>query len=63
MRGVIYARYSMDNQREQSIEEVGREDTAYVRKNENDIVGTYIDKVYSAKADKRDEFHYMIKTN
>jgi len=41
----------------------GREDTAYVRKNGNDIVGTYIDKVYSAKADKRDEFHYMIKTN
>lgn len=43
MRGVIYARYSSDNQREESIEGQIRENTAFARKNGIDIVDTYID--------------------
>ena len=49
MRGVIYARYSSDNQREESIEGQIRENTAFARKNGIDIVDTYIDRAYSAK--------------
>ena len=48
MKGVIYARYSSDNQREESIEGQIRENTAYANKNGIDIVGTYIDCAYSA---------------
>ena len=61
MKGVIYARYSSDNQREESIEGQIRENTAYARKNGIDIVGTYIDRAYSAKTDNRPEFQKMIK--
>ena len=61
MRGVIYARYSSDNQREESIEGQIRENTAYAQKNGIDIVGTYIDRAYSAKTDNRSEFQRMIK--
>jgi len=61
MKGVIYARYSSDNQREESIEGQIRENTAYARKNDIDIVGTYIDRAYSAKTDNRPEFQKMIK--
>ena len=38
MRGVIYARYSADNQREESIEGQIRENTAYAEKNGITIV-------------------------
>ena len=61
MRGVIYARYSSDNQREESIEGQIRENTAYANKNGIDIVGTYIDRAFSAKTDNRPEFQRMIK--
>ena len=61
MRGVIYARYSSDNQREESIEGQSRENTAFARKNGIDIVDTYIDRAYSAKTDNRPEFQRMIK--
>ena len=61
MQGVIYARYSSDNQREESIEGQIRENTAYAQKNGIDIVGTYIDRAYSAKTDNRPEFQRMIK--
>ena len=61
MKGVIYARYSSDNQREESIEGQIRENTAYANKNGIDIVGTYIDRAYSAKTDNRPEFQKMIK--
>ena len=61
MTGVIYARYSSDNQREESIEGQIRENTAYAQKNGIDIVGTYIDRAYSAKTDNRPEFQRMIK--
>ena len=61
MRGVIYARYSSDNQCEESIEGQIRENTAYANKNGIDIVRTYIDRAYSAKTDNRPEFQRMIK--
>ena len=61
MRGVIYARYSSDNQREESIEGQIRENTAYAEKNGITIVGHYIDCALSAKTDNRPEFQLMIK--
>ena len=61
MRGVIYARYSSDNQRKESIEGQIRGNTAYAQKNGIDIVGTYIDRAYSAKTDNRPKFQRMIK--
>ena len=60
MRGVIYARYSSDNQREESIEGQIRENTAYAEKNGITIVGHYIDRAFSAKTDDRPEFQRMI---
>ena len=61
MRGVINARYSSDNQREESIEGQIRENTAYAEKNGITIVGTYIDRALSAQTDDRPEFQRMIK--
>ena len=48
MTGVIYARYSSDNQREESIEGQIRENTAFAEKNGITIVGHYIDRAVSA---------------
>ena len=61
MRGVIYARYSSYNQREESIEGQIRENTAFADKNGIEIVGTYIDRALSAKTDNRPEFQRMVK--
>lgn len=61
MKGVIYARYSSDNQREESIEGQIRENTAYAEKNGITIVGHYIDRALSAKTDNRPEFQRMIR--
>ncbi len=61
MTGVIYARYSSDNQREDSIEGQLRECQAYAERSEIDIVGTYIDRAFSAKTDKRPDFQKMVK--
>ena len=61
MTGVIYARYSSDNQREESIEGQIRECQAYAERSGIDIVGTYIDRAFSAKTDKRPDFQRMIK--
>ncbi len=61
MKGVIYARYSSDNQREESIEGQIRENTAFAEKNGIEIVGTYIDRALSAKTDNRPDFQRMIK--
>ena len=60
MTGVIYARYSSDNQREESIEGQIRENTEFAAKNGIEIVETYIDRAYSAKTDNRPEFQRMI---
>ena len=61
MKAVIYARYSSDTQREESIEGQIRECTEYAKYNDMEIVGTYIDRAYSARTDHRPEFQRMIK--
>ena len=61
MRGVIYARYSSDNQREESIEGQLRECKEYAEKNDIQIIGTYTDRALSAKTDNRPDFQKMIK--
>ena len=61
MKAVIYARYSSDNQREESIEGQIRECTAFAKKNGITILRHYIDRAFSAKTDNRPEFQNMIK--
>ena len=61
MKGIIYARYSDNNQREESIEGQLRECRAYAEKNGITILNTYIDRAFSAKTDNRPEFQRMIK--
>ncbi|MBQ8440758.1 MAG: recombinase family protein [Clostridia bacterium] len=60
MRGVIYARYSSDNQREESIEGQIRECKAFAERNGIDIIGSYIDRAFSAKTDNRPDFQHMM---
>ena len=61
MKAVIYARYSSDNQREESIEGQLRECTAFAEKNGITILRHYIDRAFSAKTDNRPAFQEMIK--
>lgn len=61
MKAVIYARYSSDSQREESIEGQLRECTAFAEKNGITILRHYIDRAFSAKTDNRPEFQAMIK--
>lgn len=61
MNAVIYARYSSDNQREESIEGQLRECQAFAESNDMIIVDTYIDRALSAKTDNRPDFQRMIK--
>ena len=61
MKAVIYARYSSDNQREESIEGQLRECTAFAEKNGITVLRHYIDRAFSAKTDNRPEFQNMIK--
>ena len=61
MNAVIYARYSSDSQREESIEGQIRECTEYAKRNGITILGTYIDRALSARSADRPEFQRMIK--
>ena len=61
MNGVIYARYSSDNQREESIEGQIRECQEYADKQGITVFKTYIDRAYSAKTDNRPEFQRMVR--
>ena len=61
MKAVIYARYSSDNQREESIEGQIRECTAFAEKNDITVLKHYIDRAYSARTDHRPSFQEMIK--
>ena len=61
MTAVIYARYSSDSQREASIEGQLRDCKDYAERNGITIVGTYIDRAYSAKTDDRPEFQRMVQ--
>lgn len=48
MNAVIYARFSSDRQREESIEGQVRECRAYAEKNGLTVIDTYIDRAKSA---------------
>ena len=61
MKAVIYARYSADSQREESIEGQIRECTAFAEKNGITILRHYIDRAYSAKTDYPPELQEMLK--
>ena len=61
MKAVIYARFSSDNQREESIEGQIRECMEYTERNGITVVGNYIDRALSAKTDNRPNFQKMIK--
>ena len=56
MNAVIYARYSSDNQREESIEGQLRECKEYADQNGTTVVRTYIDRALSATTDSRPQF-------
>lgn len=60
MKAIIYARYSSDSQREESIDGQLRECKAYAEKNGITILTTYIDRALSAKTDNRPEFQRMV---
>ena len=61
MTGVIYARYSSDNQREEPTLGQIRENTAFAAKNGITIIGHYIDRAVSAKTDNRLFFNKRVR--
>jgi Site-specific recombinases, DNA invertase Pin homologs len=60
MNAVIYARFSCEKQREESIEGQIRICREYAEKNDLTIVGEYIDRAKSARSDKRADFQKML---
>lgn len=58
---VIYARYSSNRQREESIEGQIRECNDFAARNDLSIVHTYIDRAMSAKTAQRPDFLQMIQ--
>ena len=60
MTAVIYARYSSDNQKEESIDGQLRECKSYAERNGIKIINSYIDRALSAKTDNRPQFQKMI---
>ena len=57
----VYARYSSDNQTEQSIEGQLRVCEEYAQRNGIVIVDTYIDRAMTGTNDNRSDFRRMIK--
>ena len=60
-RAVAYARFSSNNQREESIDAQLRAIREYCEKNNILLVDTFIDEAVSGKTDNRDDFQRMIK--
>ena len=58
---VIYARYSSDNQRDESIDAQVRACRAYAAQHDLDIVHVYADRAFSGTTDNRPQFQEMIK--
>jgi len=58
---VLYARYSSDNQREESIEGQLRECRNFCERNGMTVIKTYIDRALSAKSDRRPDFQNLIR--
>lgn len=61
MRAVIYARYSSDSQRDESIDGQIRECTEYAQYHDISIINFYVDRAFSAKTDDRPSFLQMVK--
>lgn len=61
MNAVIYARFSSDKQKENSIDFQLRADHAYCEAKGLKIVGEYIDRAISGTTDKRPDFQRMIQ--
>jgi DNA invertase Pin-like site-specific DNA recombinase len=61
MRAVIYARYSSDGQREESVEGQLRECNEFAERHNITIVTSYIDRAQSARTDDRPQFQQMIR--
>ncbi len=59
-RVALYARFSSNNQREESIDAQVRAMTEYCKRNHYQIVSTYVDSAKSATSDNRPEFLNMI---
>ena len=59
--GVIYARYSSHNQKEESIEQQIAECTEFAEKNGIRIIGIYADKAVSGRSDRRPNFQRMMR--
>ena len=63
MKAVIYARYSSDNQREESIEGQIRECQSFAERKGYTVIRTYIDRALSGtRADNRPQFQQLIRT-
>jgi hypothetical protein len=58
---VIYARFSSDKQREESIEGQVRECRAFAQANDLEVIHVYVDRAKSARTDHRPDFLKMIK--
>ena len=61
MRCVIYARFSSDGQREESVEGQLRECKEYAERHNMTVVTSFIDRALSARSDDRPEFQKMIR--
>ncbi|WP_072071483.1 recombinase family protein [Peptoanaerobacter stomatis] len=61
MNVVAYARFSSDNQREESIDAQVRAIKKYCNDNNYTLIRIYSDEAYSAKTDKRPQFLQMLK--
>ena len=59
-RVALYARFSSDNQRSESIDAQIRAMTAYCQHHHYLIVSTYIDEAKSATTDRRPQFQQMV---
>lgn len=61
LNGIIYARYSSHNQREESIEGQLRECEIFAKHNNIKLIGQYIDRALSGRTDNRADFQRMIR--
>ena len=59
--GVIYARYSSHNQKEESIEQQVEACMSFAALNNIKIVHVYADKALSGKTDKRPQFQHLMR--
>lgn len=60
LKAVAYARFSSDNQRDESIDAQISAIENYAKINNIEIIGTYIDRAKSATTDQRPNFQKMI---